>query len=135
MDSEDAAWECVHAEFLRWRHLEVESKIKDFEQMSCDPIPFDSAVWWAHMIADRLRNYDMAKRRHDRDADVIPSDFSLLPEFRDPGLPDAKYEVAGDTGLSGDDSDDAAHPVDDAPCPPPETAQLLARDARTPAPL
>eukprot|EP00973_Karenia_brevis_P019025 2609421-Karenia_brevis.AAC.1 len=45
---------------------------------------FNSSEWWASVISERLRNYEVATRRHTVEASQTPSNLSFLPEYRQP---------------------------------------------------
>ena len=68
------------------------------------------------MIYDKLRNYDVAKKRHHTDLGTMPTNVSELPAFHEPGQPiDGEDDRAYNTQYcSSNSSDDAAPPGDGA---------------------
>ena len=115
--SEDAIYNLVYDEFLRWRRDEVESISRScrmaksvkgervsttassiaFVRNTSSPaqsfrppypslneyeISFGSREWWACMIDEKLRNYDVAKKKHGTDISSLPTNISNLPTFQ-----------------------------------------------------
>ena len=73
------AWEAVYTEFVRWRSEEV-YPVADRYKSGTHPKPaFDSADWWACMIAERLQNYDVTYRK--RGAQAIHEHYICVLHF------------------------------------------------------
>ena len=85
------------------------------------------------MIYDKLRNYDVAKKRHHTDLGTMPTNVSELPAFHESGQPkdgedDRAYNAKDCSTNSSDDAEppaDGASDVDRIP----ETTQSSSRSA------
>lgn len=81
---DDATWQCIYNEFCRWRSTEVD-QVADpyFSRTRAHGLPrpaFNSVEWWACMISEKIRNFELATRRVSADTLRTPTDLSLLPE-------------------------------------------------------
>jgi hypothetical protein len=67
----------------------------------------DCDHWWACLIHEKMRNYDVARRRHESDPSACPDDLAALPLFH---APERKAEdnadVAGDDAGSAEEDND-----------------------------
>ena len=51
-------------------------------ELRASEIPFDTPRWWAHMIYEKLRNYDVGKKKREADP-TVPVNASALPLFQE----------------------------------------------------
>ena len=68
------AMENVCSDTTHFQHL--------VSELHASEIPFDTPQWWAHMIYEKLRNYDVAKKKHEADP-TVPVNVSKLPFFQE----------------------------------------------------
>ena len=61
-------------------------------ELYASEIAFDTPQWWAHMIYEKLRNYDVAKRKHEAEP-AVPVNVSALPIFHEPGNREQQSEA------------------------------------------
>ena len=85
--AEDDAWRRISDEYVRWRKYEIDEVAAPYLRRDVEmlhPFPeFDSKVWWACMISQKLRNYDMARNVHLQESYAQPRDLSHLPDYED----------------------------------------------------
>ena len=78
----DEAWQNIYTEFQRWKTEDVDRIALPYfkRNENCErPRPlFDSLDWWACMISEKLRNYDMSQRKHIVEAFNVPTNATLL---------------------------------------------------------
>ena len=79
-------------------------------------IAFGSRDWWACMIYEKLRNYDVAKRRHHTNIAGAPTCIDELPQAPEPQRP--ARQAGDDVETPGNEDSDASEglqmPIDGA---------------------
>ena len=105
----DEAYEQIYEQFLQWRRQLVErqsfhlpmafpasqrcrldrcnlsfpsSNLK--RDSAAGPPVFNTSEWWADLLLEKLRNYDVATRRHTVEANQTPTLLERLPEYLAP---------------------------------------------------
>ena len=91
---------------MRWRKNEVEVVAESALTSGHEKIPFNSREWWACMVQEKLRNFDVARKRHHTDISSTPTSVSDLPAFCEPSAVERDETViGGDVDASSEDSD------------------------------
>ena len=133
--SQEAAWILTNDDFLKWRaDIDNVAKRCSEKQQQCaevpmglssrpplsrlqaTEIPFGSRDWWASMIDEKLRNYDVAKKRHHTDMGSIPTNVADLPQSVEPDCPRSQEDdaVHKTRDSSSDEIDELESPGDGA---------------------
>ena len=84
----DAVHKCVWDSYSRWR-AEIDQRAACvYDAASAEPslaasgVVFGIGAWWSDMVHKKLRNDDVAKKRHHTNASALPHDVSVLPPER-----------------------------------------------------
>ena len=139
--SEDDAWRRVADEYLRWRQHDIDAVAAPYQRRDkamLHPFPeFDSKVWWACMISQKLRNYNAARARHLHEGSQEPRDLSHLPEY-EACVPASEFRTTGaclgseGEGASSDSESDKSCPSDAGASKQPP--KILCKSSRSDAP-
>ena len=82
--SVDAAYDAAYSYYQLWkaellRASAIESNHQDVV-LAAYP-PFDTPTWWARLTLEKIKNYDIALRRHTVESARAPIDVLGLPEY------------------------------------------------------
>ena len=128
----DVALERLYVEYQRWRGDEIDAVVAPYLDRCpgapLDPPAFGSSEWWACMVALRLRNLDLALKRHESGAFDPPGDPTGLPATEGPLGKHREEEPRADAE-AGDGSDAGSHLASEPGTP---RADREVRDRRSP---
>ena len=92
-------------------HTDPKTFTPHFKFLRSSKIQFNSPEWWACLVHEKIRNYEMARTRHHTDMGKIPDDPSSLPIFTDPKTPEKQNDDCDDAMGAAESSDDSDEPT------------------------
>ena len=126
--SQDAIWSLIYDFFVEWRaslervaedcyRKQKQCAVADasqglsarlpFSKLHDTEILFDTPEWWACMIHEKRRNYDLARKRLIEVGNK-PSNISTLPIFQEPQKHDGLVDEPDPYGVRSESDDESS---------------------------
>ena len=75
----DKAWGGIYKAFEAWRKQDIDGVAARFIKKAQEQPQFGTLDWWACIISEKMRQYDMIYKKHTSEQ-MVPQNLSLLPE-------------------------------------------------------
>ena len=96
-EKEETRWDAVYSEFMRWRTFDIDAvAAPHLRKDKSDALPHPMLhgniddtrrqAWWACLVSEKLRNYDVAMRKRQVEAPLQPRDVAELPVYEHVGF-------------------------------------------------